>query len=58
MSITSATMPFPVRLRSPIQFDPVLLTLFLTLLLGGLVILASRSSGLSTALSVVLATWL
>lgn len=47
MSITNATMPFPVRLRSPIQFDPVLLTLFLTLLLGGLVILASASISIS-----------
>ena len=47
MTIGSATMPFPVRLRNPIRIDPVLLGITLTLLLGGLVILASAS--ISTA---------
>jgi cell division protein FtsW len=36
-------MPFPVRLRTEIKLDPVLLTIVLALLLGGLVILASAS---------------
>jgi cell division protein FtsW len=36
-------MPFPVRLRSELQLDPVLLTLVMALLLGGFVILASAS---------------
>jgi len=40
-------MPFPVRLRNPIRIDPVLLGVTTTLLLGGLVILASAS--ISTA---------
>ena len=43
MSVDSATMPFPVRLRTPVQLDPVLLTIVATLLFGGLVILASAS---------------
>lgn len=47
MSIGSATMPFPVQLKNPIRIDPVLLGLTLTLLLGGLVVLASAS--ISTA---------
>jgi cell division protein FtsW len=47
MSISSATMPFPVQLRNPIRIDPVLLGITLTLLLGGMVILASAS--ISTA---------
>jgi len=47
MSIGSATMPFPVQLKNPIRIDPVLLGITLTLLLGGLVILASAS--ISTA---------
>jgi cell division protein FtsW len=36
-------MPFPARLRTPLQIDNVLLTITLTLLLGGLIILASAS---------------
>ncbi len=44
---TSATFPFPVRLRSSLKFDPVLVTLVTTLLLGGLVILASASMSIS-----------
>lgn len=43
MSTRSATFPFPARLKTRLQFDPVLLTIVLTLLLGGLVILASAS---------------
>ena len=43
MSSTSATMPFPARLRTELKLDPVLLTLALTLMLGGLVMLASAS---------------
>ncbi|MCI0517474.1 MAG: FtsW/RodA/SpoVE family cell cycle protein, partial [Woeseiaceae bacterium] len=47
MSASSVTMPFPARLRSPLQFDHVLLTIALVLLIGGLVILASASISLS-----------
>ncbi len=36
-------MPFPARLRTELKLDPVLLTIALTLLFGGLVILASAS---------------
>jgi cell division protein FtsW len=49
MSLQSATMPFPARLKTPLQFDPVLLGLGLTLLLGGLVILASASVSVSAS---------
>lgn len=45
--MSSVIMPFPFKLRSPIQFDPVLVTIVLTLLLGGLVILASASISIS-----------
>ena len=44
---TSVTFPFPVRLRTSLKFDPVLVTLVTTLLLGGLVILASASMSIS-----------
>lgn len=47
MSIKSSAMPFPVQLKSPIQLDPVLLAIVLTLLFGGLVILASASISVS-----------
>ncbi|HSD70737.1 MAG TPA: putative lipid II flippase FtsW [Woeseiaceae bacterium] len=47
MSASSVTMPFPARLRSPLQFDHVLLTIALVLLIGGLVILASASISIS-----------
>jgi len=47
MNIESATMPFPVQLRTPIRVDPVLLAIVTTLLLGGLVILASASISIS-----------
>jgi cell division protein FtsW len=40
-------MPFPARLKTSLQIDPVLLTIALTLLLGGLVILASASISIS-----------
>jgi cell division protein FtsW len=43
MSVRRATMPFPVRLRTELKLDPVLLGIALTLLLGGFVILASAS---------------
>ena len=43
MSSGSTTMPFPVQLRNPVRIEPVMLTVALTLLLGGLVILASAS---------------
>nr|WP_330385137.1 putative lipid II flippase FtsW [Woeseia oceani] len=49
MSATHASMPFPARLRTPLTIDPVLLTLALTLLLGGMVILASASVSVSDA---------
>ena len=47
MTTQSATLPFPARLKTSLQFDPVLLTLVLSLLLGGLVILASASISIS-----------
>jgi len=40
-------MPFPARLKTPLQVDPVLLSMGLTLLIGGLVILASASISVS-----------
>ncbi len=51
MSLHSATMPFPVRLKTPIQIDAVLLLIGATLLLGGLVILASASIATSDNLA-------
>ncbi len=47
MSSTSVTFPFPARLRTSLQFDTVLLTIVLTLLLGGFVVLASASISVS-----------
>ena len=47
MSSISATMPFPARLKTALQIDPVLMTIALTLLLGGFVILASASISIS-----------
>ena len=47
MSLQSATMPFPARLKTSLQLDPVLLTIVLTLMLGGLVVLASASISIS-----------
>ena len=43
MTVNSITMPFPARLRTPLQIDPVLLAIAVTLLFGGMVILASAS---------------
>ncbi len=47
MSSTAITMPFPVRLKTALQFDPVLLGIVLTIMMGGLVILASASTSIS-----------
>lgn len=47
MSIHSVTMPFPVRLKTPLRLDPQLLTLSLALLIGGFVVLASASISVS-----------
>lgn len=47
MSSRSATMPFPARLKTELQIDPVLSTIVLALLLGGMVILASASISIS-----------
>jgi cell division protein FtsW len=47
MTARSALMPFPARLRTELKLDPVLLTIVTTLLLGGLVILASASITIS-----------
>ncbi len=47
MSSRSATMPFPARLKTELQIDTVLLTIVMTLLLGGLVILASAAISIS-----------
>jgi len=47
MTSRSATMPFPARLRTELQIDPVLLSIVLALLLGGFVILASASISIS-----------
>jgi cell division protein FtsW len=44
---SSITMPFPARLRTPMQIDPVLLFIAVTLLFVGLVILASASISIS-----------
>ena len=47
MSTQSLTMPFPARLRVPLCFDSVLVSICVALLLGGLVILASASIAVS-----------
>ena len=47
MTLQSATMPFPARLKTPLKVDPVLMSIAVTLLLGGLVILASASVSIS-----------
>jgi cell division protein FtsW len=47
MTIRSATWPFPARIKTELQIDPVLLTIVLALLLGGFVILASASITIS-----------
>ena len=47
MTTRTATWPFPARIKTKLQIDPVLLTIVLALLLGGLVILASASISIS-----------
>ncbi len=47
MMARSASMPFPARLKTALQIDPVLMTIVLALLLGGFVILASASISIS-----------
>lgn len=47
MTSSSVTMPFPARLKTELRLDPVLLTIAITLLLGGFVILASASITIS-----------
>jgi cell division protein FtsW len=47
MSLQSATMPFPAQLKTRLQLDPMLMTIGTTLLLGGMVILASASLSIS-----------
>jgi len=51
MSLQSAIMPFPARLKTPLQIDPVLFTVTVALLLAGLVILASASMSISDSIS-------
>ena len=43
MTTSNATMPFPARLRTEFKLDPTMLMVVVTLLLGGIVILASAS---------------
>ena len=43
MTASNATMPFPARLKTELRLDPVMLTIVLALLCGGLVVLASAS---------------
>jgi len=47
MTNQSATMPYPVRLKTEIRIDYVMLMIVLALLFGGLVILASASITIS-----------
>ena len=47
MSVRNMTMPFPARLREPLKIDPVLMSLCMTLLLGGLIVLTSASIAIS-----------
>ena len=47
MSATSSMWPFPARIKTELQIDPVLLTIVLALLMGGFVILASASISIS-----------
>ena len=51
MSTQTATMPFPARLKTPLVVDPVFVSLVMTILLGGLVILASASISVSDSLT-------
>lgn len=47
MTTQNVTMPFPARIKTELQIDPVLLGLVLALLMGGFVILASASISIS-----------
>jgi cell division protein FtsW len=47
MTTRTTTWPFPVRIRTELQIDSVMLTIVLILLLGGFVILASASISIS-----------
>ncbi len=47
MTAQNVTMPFPARMKTHLQLDPVLLGLVVALLLGGFVILASASISIS-----------
>ena len=51
MTTRSATTPFPARIKSELQIDPVLLTIVVALLLGGFVILASASISISDSVA-------
>jgi len=51
MTVRAVMSPFPARLRTALQLDPVLLGLVLTLLLGGFVVLASASISVSDNLT-------
>jgi len=51
MTARTATSPFPAQLKTSLQLDPVLLTIAMTLLLGGLVVLASASISISDNLA-------
>lgn len=47
MTVRTATWPFPARMKTELQIDPVMLSLVLALLLGGFVVLASASISVS-----------
>ena len=47
MTAATASSPFPARLRVALQFDPVMVSIVLLLLLGGFVVLASASISIS-----------
>ncbi len=47
MSVADMTLQLPARLKTPLKLDPVLIAICLTLLLGGLVVLASASVAVS-----------
>ena len=47
MTTQGVTWPFPARIKTELQIDPVLLTIVLAILMGGFVILASASISIS-----------
>ena len=51
MTAATASSPFPARLRVALRLDPVLVSIVLTLLLGGIVVLASASISISDNLA-------